>query len=152
MEEVYRGTTRTLQSNDRRLEVRIPHGVKTGSKVRVAGAGPEGVDLYLIVEVADDPRFEREGDDLRTSASIDVFTAILGGEAEVETFEGKVKLKIPAGTQPEQVFRLSGRGLPPLKSTQNKGDLFVRVKVKIPKKLSSKQKALLEEAARQKSE
>ena len=152
LEEVYRGTTRTLQSNERRLEVRIPAGVKTGSKVRVAGAGPGGVDLYLIVEVADDPRFEREGDDLRTSASIDVFTAILGGEAEVETFEGKVKLKIPAGTQPEQVFRLSGRGLPLLKSAQSKGDLFVRVKVNIPKILSSKLKALLEEAARHRSE
>jgi curved DNA-binding protein len=152
LEEVYRGTTRTLQSDDRRLEVRIPAGVKTGSKVRVAGAGPGGVDLYLIVEVAEDPRFVREGDDLRTSASIDVFTAILGGEAEVETFEGKVKLKIPAGTQPEQVFRLSGRGLPPLKSSQSKGDLFVRVKVNIPKKLSSKLKALLEEAVRHRSE
>jgi curved DNA-binding protein len=102
--------------------------------------------------VAEDSRFEREGDDLRTSANIDVFTAILGGEAEVETFEGKVKLKIPAGTQPEQVFRLSGRGLPHLKSVQTKGDLFVRVKVTIPKKLSSKLKSLLEEAARHKSD
>jgi curved DNA-binding protein len=81
-----------------------------------------------------------------------VFTAILGGEAEVETFEGKVKLKIPAGTQPEQVFRLSGRGLPHLKSAQTKGDLFVRVKVTIPKKLSPKLKSLLEDAARHKSE
>jgi curved DNA-binding protein len=106
----------------------------------------------LIVEVADDPRFEREGDDLRTTASIDVFTAILGGEAEVETFEGKVKLKIPEGTQPEQVFRLSGRGLPPLKNVKSKGDLFVRVKVNIPKNLSSKQRAILEEAARIKPE
>jgi curved DNA-binding protein len=152
LEEVYRGTTRTLQSDERRLDVRIPAGVKTGSKVRVAGAGPSGSDIYLIVEVTDDPRFEREGDDLRTSASIDVFTAILGGEAEVETFEGKVKLKIPAGTQPEQVFRLSGRGLPLLKNVKSKGDLFVRVKVNIPKNLSSKQKAILEEAARIKPE
>jgi curved DNA-binding protein len=152
LDEVYRGTTRALQSDDRHLEVRIPPGVKTGSKVRVAGGGPGGADLYLIVEVADDPRFEREGDDLRTSAGIDVFTAILGGEAEVETLEGKVQLKIPAGTQPEQVFRLSGRGLPPLKNAKTKGDLFVRVKVRIPKKLSAKQKSLLEEAARHKSE
>jgi curved DNA-binding protein len=152
LDEVYRGSTRTLQSNDRRLEVRIPPGVKTGSKVRVAGGGPAGSDLYLIVDVAPDPRFEREGDDLRTSAGIDIFTAVLGGEAQVDTLEGKVTLKIPAGTQPDQVFRLSGRGLPPLKSPQKKGDLFVRVKVTIPKKLSAKQRALLEEAARLKSE
>ncbi len=131
-----------MQTDGRRIEVRIPAGVKTGSKVRVAGAGPDGADLYLIVDVAPDPRFEREGDDLRTTASIDVFTAVLGGEAEVETFEGKVKLKIPAGTQPEQVFRLSGRGLPPLKSAQTKGDLFVRVKVSIPKKLTSQTKSI----------
>ena len=151
LQEAYSGATRTLQSNGRRLEVRIPAGVKTGSKVRVAGGGPEGLDLYLIVEVADDARFAREGDDLRTSATVDIFTAILGGEAEVDTLEGKVKLKIPAGTQPEQVFRLAGRGMPHVKDVKNKGDLFVRLKVRIPKHLSAKQKALLEEAARHQS-
>ena len=151
LQEAYSGARRSLQMDKKRVEVRIPAGVKTGSKVRVAGAAPDGRDLYLIVEVADDPRFERDGDDLHTSATIDVFTALLGGEAEVETLEGKVKLKIPAGTQPEQVFRLAGRGMPRLKSSQGKGDLFVRVKVKIPKQLSSKQKSLLEEASKHKS-
>jgi curved DNA-binding protein len=150
LQEAYNGTTRAIQSDRRQVEVRIPAGVKTGSKVRAAGAGPDGTDLYLIVEVAEDPRFEREGDDLHTSATIDVFTAMLGGEAEVETPVGKVKLKIPAGTQPEQVFRLAGRGMPHVKSTQ-KGDLFVRVKVRIPKQLSSEQKAHIEKAARNKS-
>jgi curved DNA-binding protein len=150
LQEAYSGARRSLQTDKKRVEVRIPAGVKTGSKVRVAGAAPDGRDLYLIVEVADDPRFERDGDNLHTSATIDVFTALLGGEAEVETLEGKVQLKIPAGTQPEQVFRLAGRGMPRLKSSQGKGDLFVRVKVKIPKQLSSKQKSLLEEASRHK--
>ncbi len=151
LEEAYHGTTRTLQSQDRRLQVRIPAGVKTGSKVRVAGGGPDGSDLYLIVEVEPDARFERQGDDLRGSATVDVFTAMLGGEAEVETMNGRVKLKIPAGTQPEQVFRLAGRGMPRLRSAQNKGDLFVRLKVRVPKQLTEKQKSLLEEAARPKS-
>ena len=151
LQEAHDGARRSLQGNERRVEVRIPAGVKTGSKVRVAGAGPEGLDLYLIVEVAEDARFEREGNDLRTSATIDAFTAMLGGEVEVETMGGKVTLKIPAGTQPEQVFRLAGRGMPHLKGAHTKGDLFVRVKVRIPKQLSSKQKTLLEEAARQKS-
>ena len=108
MQEAYSGARRSIQMDKKRVEVRIPAGVKTGSKVRVAGAAPDGRDLYLIVEVADDPRFERDGDNLRTSATIDVFTALLGGEAEVETLEGKVQLKIPAGTQPEQVFRSGG--------------------------------------------
>ncbi len=151
LQEAYSGARRSLQTDKKRVEVRIPAGVKTGSKVRAAGAAPDGRDLYLIVEVADDPRFERDSDDLRTSATIDVFTALLGGEAEVETLEGKVKLKIPSGTQPEQVFRLAGRGMPRLKSSQGKGDLFVRVKVRIPKQLSSKQKSLLEEASKHKS-
>lgn len=149
LEEAYRGTSRALQSDGRHLEVRIPAGVKTGSKVRAAGAGPDGRDLYLLIHVADDPRFEREGDDLRTSASVDVFTALLGGEAQVQTMEGAVQLKIPAGTQPEQVFRLAGRGMPHLKGNQ-KGDLFVRLKVQIPKELSSEQRALIEKAARRK--
>ncbi len=152
LQEAYDGTTRVLQNNDRRVEIRIPKGVKTSSKVRAAGAGPDGADLYLIVEVEDDPRFERSDADLRTSTTIDVFTATLGGEVDVQTLAGPIKLKIPQGTQPEQVFRLAGRGMPRLKAAQTKGDLFVRVKVKIPKQLTSKQKTLLEEAAHLKSE
>jgi curved DNA-binding protein len=151
LDEAYHGTTRTLQSEERRLQVRIPAGVKTGSKVRVAGAAPEGSDLYLIVEIEPDDRFERQGDNLRATAEVDVFTALLGGEADVETLDGTVKLKIPAGTQPEQVFRLAGRGMPRLRSSQNKGDLFVRLKVRVPKQLSEKQKSLLEEVARLKA-
>src|SRR5512143_504903 len=151
LDEAYHGTTRTLQSDERRLQVKIPAGVKTGSKVRVAGGAPEGLDLYLIVEVAPDQRFERQGDDLRSTATIDLFTAALGGEAKVQTMDGTVTLKIPAGTQPEQVFRLAGRGMPRLKSAQGKGDLFVRVKVRVPKNLSDKQKSLLQEAQNLKS-
>jgi curved DNA-binding protein len=148
LEEAYQGTTRVFQSDGKQKQVRIPAGVRTGSKVRVAGAGPNGLDLYLIVEVKDDPRFERRGNDLHTTATVNVFTAILGGEAEVETLNGKIKLSIPAGTQPEQVFRLAGRGMTSLKNANEKGDLFVRLKVQIPKYLSAKQRELLEEASR----
>jgi curved DNA-binding protein len=147
-QEAYEGTTRQLQTNGRKLQVRIPAGVKTGSKVRVAGAGPEGLDLYLMVNVTDEDRFEREGQDLYTTSALSVFTLILGGEADVETPAGKVKLGIPAGTQTDQVFRLAGRGMPHLKNPKTKGDLFVKLKVQIPKYLSSKQRELLEEAAR----
>ena len=147
-EEAYRGAMRLLQSDGREKQVRIPAGVRTGSKVRVAGAGPNGLDLYLIVDVQDDKNFERRGNDLHTTATVSVFTAILGGEADVETMDGKVKLNIPAGTQPEQVFRLAGRGMPQVKNPKEKGDLFVRLKVQIPKYLSPKQRELLDEAAR----
>ena len=148
LQEAHDGTTRQIQSNGRKIQVRIPAGVKTGSKVRVAGAGPEGLDLYLIVEVTEDNRFERDGYDLHTTATVNVFIAILGGEAEVETLGGKVKLSIPPGTQADQVFRLAGRGMPHLKSPSTKGDLYVKLKVQIPKYLSSKQRELIEEATR----
>ena len=148
LEEAYKGTTRLIQAGNGQKQVRIPAGVKTGSKVRVAGAGPNGVDLYLIVEVSEDNRFERQSNDLHTTATVNVFTAILGGEAEVETFDGRIKLNIPAGTQPEQVFRLAGRGMPHVNDKNQKGDLYVRLKVQIPKYLSEKQRALLDEASR----
>jgi curved DNA-binding protein len=148
LDEAYNGTTRVFESDGKQKQVRIPAGVRTGSKVRVAGAGPNGLDLYLIVDVKEDPRFERRGSDLHTTASVDVFTAILGGEADVETLSGKVKLNIPSGTQPEQVFRLAGRGMPSIKNKDEKGDLYVRLKVQIPKYLSAKQRELLEEASR----
>jgi curved DNA-binding protein len=148
LEEAYQGTTRVLQTDGKQKQVRIPAGVRTGSKVRVAGAGPNGLDLYLIVDVKEDARFERRGNDLHTTATVSVFTAVLGGEAEVETINGKIKLNVPAGTQPEQVFRLAGRGMPSVKNANEKGDLYVRLKVQIPKYLSPKQRELLEEASR----
>jgi len=147
-QEAYEGTMRQLQTSDKKLQVRIPAGVKTGSKVRVAGAGPEGLDLYLVVAVTDEEKFERDGYDLYTTSSLSVFTLILGGETEVDTPAGKVKLSIPAGTQIDQVFRLGGRGMPHLKDPKTKGDLYVKLKVQVPKYLSSKQRELLEEASR----
>ncbi|MDO8752935.1 MAG: J domain-containing protein [Anaerolineales bacterium] len=147
-QEAYEGALRQLQTNERKLQVRIPAGVKTGSKVRVAGAGPEGLDLYLVIRVEDQDRFERDGYNLTTTSAVSIFTLILGGEADVDTPAGKVKLSIPAGTQTDQVFRLAGRGMPHLKKANTKGDLFVKLKVQVPKYLSSKQRELIEEASR----
>ncbi|MGB7875890.1 MAG: J domain-containing protein [Anaerolineales bacterium] len=148
LENAFKGTTLQLQTDGKRKQVKIPAGVRTGSKVRVAGAGPNDTDLYLIVQVKEDERFERKGNDLYTSAKVNAFTAILGGEAEVQTMTGKVNLTIPPGTQPEQVFRVAGRGMPQLKKNNSRGDLYVRLKVEIPRYLSSKQRELLEEASK----
>ena len=147
-EEASKGTTRLIESSGKQKKVRIPAGVRTGSKVRVAGAGPNGLDLYLIINVTEDSRFERNGNNIHTTATVSIFTAILGGEAEVETLEGQIKLNIPAGTQPEQVFRLAGRGIPNVRNPKEKGDLFVKLKVQVPKYLSSKQRELIEEASK----
>ncbi len=153
LKEAYSGTTRTLQTGNRRVEVTLPAGARQGTKIRVPAAGPVGSDgrpsdLYLILDVTEDPAFERDGNDLHTQIKIDVFKAILGGEVEVKTLAGKVVLTIPPGTQPEQVFRLASRGMPLLKEPGVKGDLYVLVKVQIPKGLNAKQKSLLEQASK----
>jgi curved DNA-binding protein len=153
LQEACSGTTRTLQIGTRRVDVTIPPGVRTGTKVRVQGAlpstsGGSPSDLYLIVDLAGDPTFEPDGDDLHTHVTIDVFKAILGGEVEVKTCSGKVVLTVPAGTQPEQVFRVAGRGLPLLKDPKSCGDLYVHLKVQVPRNLTAKQKSLLAEAAK----
>ena len=150
LKEAYTGTTRTLQTENRRVEVKLPAGARRGTKIRVPGAGPGGEsgspsDLYLVLDVAEDPAFERDGNDLHTQVTIDAFKAMLGGEVEVKTLAGKVLLTIPAGTQPEQVFRLAGRGMPLLKEAAAKGDLYVLVKVQIPRGLNAKQRSLLEQ-------
>ncbi len=146
LEEAYRGATRIIEGQGVRKQVKIPAGVKTGSKVRVAGAAPGGSDLYLKVSVQDDPAFQRDNNDLHTQVKVDVFTALLGGEVEVRTMKGRVKLTIPAGTQPEQLIRIAGRGMPQLKNPQINGDLYVRVKVQMPRTLTTEQKKLLEQA------
>jgi curved DNA-binding protein len=151
--EAYLGTTRRLEIDGRHLEVKIPPGARTGTKVRVAGAvavsnSPKKADLYLVIEVAEDPRFERKGNDLHTEATIDLYTAVLGGEITVPTLAGNVRLTIPAGTQPGQAIRLTGRGMPLLKTPQTFGDLYVRTRVKIPRDLTPRQKELFQELAR----
>lgn len=146
LNEAYQGTTRLLDTGAKRLEVKIPAGSKSGTKVRVQGGSPTGGELYLKINVTEDQRFRRDGNDLYTTSNVDVFTAILGGEAEVNTMTGKVKLTIPAGTQTDQRFRLQKRGMPHLKDAGTFGDLYVQVKITIPKHLSEAQLDLIRKA------
>ncbi len=145
LSEAYHGTKRLLQVGDRRLEVSIPAGSKTGTKVRVRGSAPDGGDVYLIIDVASDPVFELKGNDLYTDATVDLYTAVLGGEVKVKTMSGSVILKIPAGTQPGRTFRLGGQGMPVLRSPQSYGDLYARLKVTLPTQLTPAQKKLFEQ-------
>ena len=151
--EANQGTSRRVEVDGRRLEVRIPPGAKTGTKVRVANAIPTGVpgqkgDLYLLIEVAKDPRFEVKDHDLHTEVTIDLYTAVLGGEVTVETLAGNVVLTIPTGIQPGQTIRLAGRGIPRLNAPDSKGDLYAHIKVKIPHDLTPKQKELFQQLKR----
>jgi curved DNA-binding protein len=146
LQEAYDGAARVLETGGRRVQVKIPAGAKTGTKVRLAGGAPDGSDLFLKVEVQNDLRFERDGNDLYAPVGVDIFTAMLGGEVEVPTMTGRVKLTIPAGTQPDQKIRIAGRGMPQLKTPQSKGDLIVQVKVRVPKGLSAEQLSLIQKA------
>jgi curved DNA-binding protein len=134
LEEVLTGAVRLVQIGNRRLEVKIPAGVSEGSKVRIAGSGHEGGDLYLIVKIAPYPIFSRQGVDLSCEVPVTLAEAMLGSEIEVTTLRGRVKLKIPEGTQQGQVFRLSGQGLPHLRSA-TAGHLLVKIKVVLPTRL-----------------
>jgi curved DNA-binding protein len=153
LSEAYKGTTRRLELDGRQLEVKIPAGSKTGTKVRVANAIPaantgQKGDLYLVIRLEDDSRFQVKGNDVHTDVAIDLYTAVLGGEVTVETMTGNVVLTIPPGIQPGQAIRLAGRGIPQLKDPKNHGDLFAHIKVKIPHNLTPRQKELFQELKR----
>lgn len=149
LEEAYRGTQRIFQIGDRRIEVKIPAGAITGTKVRMSGAVPTSTggrgDLHLVVEVLPNDQFSIEGSNLTTEVKVDLYTAVLGGTANVRTMSGDVVLTIPAGTQPGQKIRLSGRGMPKLKEPNTHGDLFAVIRVDIPRKLNEKQRKLFTE-------
>jgi curved DNA-binding protein len=155
LDEVLKGTTRevALAGSKRRVEVKIPPGVRDGSRVRVAGEGGRGAggrkgDLYLTVRVAPNPNFERRGDDLQTTVRVSLTAAVLGGEAEVPTLDGAVGIKIPPGTPSGQVFRLRGHGLPRLGEKGARGDLMATLTVDLPRSLTDRQKELFEELRR----
>ena len=144
-QEAYQGTERTVEVDGHRMQVKIPAGAHQGTKIRMAGAGPQKNDIYLVVEIEPDARFEIKDHDVYTETVIDLYTAVLGGQVNVNTPGGNVLLTIPAGTQPGQTFRLSGRGMPKLNSPKSYGDLYARVKVQIPRTLNAKQRALFEQ-------
>jgi molecular chaperone DnaJ len=133
----------------RRLEVKIPAGVRDGSRIRIAGKGSPGRaegnkgDLYLVVKVLPHKVFERKGDDLYTEVSVPLSTAILGGEVRLPTLNGNVSLEIPPETQNSKVFRLVGKGMPRL-GNSDYGSMFARVRVILPTNLTEEEKKLFE--------
>ena len=134
----------------KRLEVSIPAGVESGTKIRLRGkggpgraGGPPG-DVVLEVDVAEDPRFERRGAALHTEVAVPLTTALLGGEVAVPTVTGQVVLQIPEGTQNGRVFRLTGKGMPVMKS-ETTGDLFAKLRVVLPEQIDDEQRRLFEQ-------
>jgi DnaJ-class molecular chaperone len=181
LEEAFKGTTRTIQldsvspcdtcsgagevsgnlcatcggsgyvSKPRRIEVKVPAGVTTGSRVRIAGEGHPGTfggpkgDLFLLVTVRSHPQFERQGDNLYVDVDVPVLDAVLGGEVEVPTIDGRVVLTIKGLTQNGASIRLAGKGMPRLGEGSRRGDMFARIRVQVPKHLSAEERALFEQ-------
>ncbi|NUM44289.1 MAG: DnaJ domain-containing protein [Anaerolineales bacterium] len=152
LEEAFHGAARVFERPDgSRMEIKIPKGVRTGSKVRVAGQGNKTTyggmpgDLYLRIKVAPHPLFKREKDDLLVSVGVDLYTAILGGEVEVPTLKQTVQLKIPALTQNGKTFRLRGKGMPVSPKAETFGDLFATLEVRLPKQLTEQERQLFEQ-------
>ena len=179
LEEAYHGTTRTLSlgveepcsacrgtgriqnlpcsacrglgvvSRVKRIEVKIPPGVRDGSRVRIAGKGRPGYggtsgDLYLMISVKPHRLFQRTGDDLYVEAQVPLTVAMLGGEVQVTTLKGKLALKIPPETQNGRAFRLVGQGMPHL-GNSSRGDLLAKVNIVLPTNLSAKEKELFKQ-------
>jgi len=140
LEEAYSGAKRVLQfEGGRKIEASIPPGVRTGSKVRLSGQAG-GADLFLKIKVLPHKRFTRKGDDLITTVSVDIYTAILGGEVSVETMGKPVRLTIPEGTDSGKTMRLKGLGMPNLKNPTQYGDLYARVELRLPARLTPAEK------------
>ncbi|HVN67582.1 MAG TPA: J domain-containing protein, partial [Candidatus Sulfotelmatobacter sp.] len=139
---------RVLTVNGKNIRITIPAGVANGQVIKLKGhgapganGGPDG-DLYITFNIAEDPRWTREGDDLHTKAVVDLYTAILGGEITVDTLTGKVKLKIKPETAGQTTVRLKGKGFPVYKKEGEAGDLYVTLEIKLPTNLSEKEKEL----------
>ena len=153
LEEALHGTTRVLEQDGRRIQVKIPPGARSGSKVRIAGKGGPGYgggptgDLYLNITVKPHPVLKREEDNLRCEVDVDLYTAVLGGQARISTLNGDVSLNIPPGTNGGKTFRLRGKGMPNPRYPKQRGDLLATVQVQVPQKLSPREQELFEELA-----
>jgi curved DNA-binding protein len=154
--DAYTGGERRVafNRNDKREEimVSIPAGVDTGARLRIPGKGGEGIrggepgDLYLIIQVAGDPLFTREGDNIIVEKQIRFTEATLGTALDVETLEGTRRIKVPAGIQPGTRIRLKGFGFPQMWQ-KSRGDFYVRIGVSVPEQLTAAQRALLQDLA-----
>ena len=143
LEEAFRGATRLVELADgRRLEVKVPAGVDTGSRIRISPDGRSSRGLYLSVSVAEHPRIQRDERDLYTEVEAPLEDAILGTDITVPTLTGRLSLTIPPETQNGRRFRLAGQGMPSLNNPDSRGDLFVTIRVKLPTGLSDEEQGL----------
>jgi curved DNA-binding protein len=144
LEEAYHGTTRLVEVDGKRLEVTIPKGADTGTRIRLTGKAPGGGDLYVVIRQDRDRIFTRRGADLERELPLTLREALLGADVHVRTPKGRVLLTVPAGTQPGRTFRLTGQGMPRFRA-DGFGDLYVKARVVLPTDLSPKARKAAEQ-------
>lgn len=151
LSDIYRSQKQTLTVNGRNIRLTIPAGVEDGQTIKIKGHGGAGVqggpsgDLYITFNIVNDTSFRREKENLYSTEEISLTTAVLGGEIQVKTFDGKVKLKVKPGTQNNTRVKLKGKGFPKYKKESQFGDLYITYNVKIPENLNDNQKKLFQE-------
>lgn len=151
LKDVYKTHKRTLTVNGKNIRIAIPAGVANGQEIKIKGHGGPGInggpngDLYIKFVVQNDPQFKRDRDDLYTTVDLDLYTALLGGEITVGTIDGKVKIKVKPETQNNARVKLKGKGFPVYKKENLYGDLYITFNVKLPTRLSAKEKGLFTE-------
>ena len=151
LRDAYKTHQQTFEINGKKIRITIPAGVYDGQQIKLKGHGNPGMnggpngDLYITFNITEDKDFKREGDNLRTSVDIDLYTAVLGGDVNIQTLDGSVKLKVKPGTQNGTTVRLKGKGFPIYKKENEFGDLYVTYNVKIPTHLTEKQKELFQQ-------
>ncbi|WP_413998797.1 DnaJ C-terminal domain-containing protein [Flavobacterium sp. W1B] len=154
LKEVYATHKRTLTINGKNIRLTIPAGVENGQIIKITGLGGEGAgggpkgDLYITFSIENHTNFKRDKNNLYTSADLDLFTAVLGGDITVDTFDGKVKLKVPPGTQNGTKVKLKDKGFPVYKKEGEFGDLYISYQIQIPKNLTEKEKELFIELSK----
>ena len=156
LEEAFSGVTKSFTLNGKKMKVKVPPGIQDGQRLKLSGRGERAAggkpgDLLIVVKIKPHPKLQREGSDLYTTVPVDLYTALLGGEVKVPTLKGSAKIKIPPETQTDKTFRLSGQGMPEFKKPEKKGDLFAKIEVKLPTKLSDREKQLFKELAQLRS-
>ena len=145
LEQVLKAGEVTLTLNNRQIKARLPKGITDGTRITLPGKGTNGGDILLTIHIAPHPDFTFEGSDLTRDVKVPVWDAVLGRDIQVQTLEGSVTVKMPAGIQDGQKLRLRGKGLPKRDGTN--GDMYVRIRIEIPRHLNSKQNELWRELA-----
>jgi curved DNA-binding protein len=150
LEEAYHGTKYIVRHGATHMEIDIPPGVRTGTRIRVPTTGdalPAVSDTYLVIVIRPHPKFRRVGDNLHTRLSVDLFTALLGGEVRVPTLAGEMTFTLPPETPSGKTFCITGKGMPHLRQPREHGDLYVHTRVHVPADLTDLERKLIADVA-----